>query len=54
MATSPKPLRIHPNSPMAKIVLKMAEDKRLINQYIRKGRDLRELREKGIYIVDHL
>ena len=54
MATSPKPIKAHPNSPLAKIVIKMAEDKRLINQYIREGKDLRELRERGIYIVDPL
>ena len=49
-----KPIKIHPNSPLAKIVLKMAEDKRLVNQYIREGKDLRELKAKGIEIVDPL
>jgi hypothetical protein len=49
-----KPIQVHPNSPMAKIILKMWEDKQLVQQYIREGRDLRDLKEKGIVIVDPL
>jgi hypothetical protein len=48
------PIKVHPDSPFGKILLKMAEDKRLVNQYIREGKDLRELRAKGIKIGNPL
>jgi hypothetical protein len=49
-----KPVKIHPNSPMAKIVLKMWEDKQLIKAYIRGEITKQELESKGIEFVNPL
>jgi hypothetical protein len=48
MATSPKPIKAHPNSPLAKIVIQMAEDKKLVNQYLRGEIGKEELEAKEV------
>jgi hypothetical protein len=52
MASTPKPLKAHPNSPLAKIVIKMAEDKKLVNQYMLGEISREELEAKGVRLVN--
>ena len=54
MASKEKPVKIHPDSPLGKIVIKMAEDKKMVQAYFRGEVSMIELESKGIKFVDPL
>ena len=46
-----KPVKVHPDSPFGKIIIKMAEDKKLVRAYQRGEISKSELDAKGIKLV---
>ncbi len=49
-----KPKRVHPDSAAGKLLLKMLEDKKLIDAYLRDEITKEELESKGVKLVKHL
>ena len=40
-------IKVHPRSPIAQYMIESAKRKRIIREYIKAGKPLKELREKG-------
>lgn len=51
MTMRQKPIKAHPNSPLAKIAIKMLEDKRMVSAYHRGEVTKEELEANGIRLV---